>query len=316
MDRHASLSLSDVLTGVTECSGGLASDAPAVRTQCLLMHPVEPVLTAHLFPGLHASLMELLDGMQEDDWARPTAAGTWQVRDVAAHLLDGNIRQISFRRDGLVPLDPEFPIRSYADLVGFIDRLNASWVKAFERASPRVLRELLDVTGPAVSEIFAGLDPFGQALFGVAWAGEMSSTNWFDTAREFTERWHHQQQMRDAVGAEDIARREWLYPVLDTFFRGLPHAYREAVAADGQSIVFDIGGQAGGSWTLRREDAGWQLYTGAPTTGFAARVQTDQDTAWRLLTKGMKPEQARPRVTIDGPDALRTPFLQMLAIMG
>lgn len=279
------------------------------------MHPVEPIFTAHLFPGLHDSLMDVLGSLQDDDWTRQTAAGTWQVRDIVAHLVDGNVRQISFRRDALVPVDPDFPIRSYADLVRFIDGLNAVWVKAFQRASPRMLRELLQMTGPPVSDIFAGLDPFGEALFGVAWAGEMSSTNWFDTAREYTERWHHQQQIRDAVGAEGITGRAWLSPVLDTFLRGLPHAYREIVEPDDTILVFDIDGDAGGTWSLRREAGEWRLYAGG-TAPAAARVRTDQDTTWRLMTKGLGPEDAASRVRVDGAPALGRPFLQMLAIMG
>ena len=42
------------------------------------------------------------------------------------------------------------------------------------------------------AEYHQALDPFGAAMFPVSWAGEEESTNWFDTAREFTERWHHQ----------------------------------------------------------------------------------------------------------------------------
>jgi uncharacterized protein (TIGR03083 family) len=279
------------------------------------MHPVEPILTAHLFPGLHALLTDVLRDLTDEDWNRPTAAGAWRVRDVAAHLLDGNIRQISFRRDALAPVDPEVPIRSYADLVRFLDGLNAGWVKAFERASPRIIRELLEITGPPVSEIFARLDPSAPALFGVAWAGEMSSANWFDTAREYTERWHHQQQIREAVGAGGITDREWLHPVLDTFLRGLPHAYGETSAVEGTVVTFEITGDAGGTWSLRREDGTWRLYAGGEA-GAAARVTTDTDTAWRLLTKGLRPEQAAERVRFDGSDALGRPFLHMLAIMG
>lgn len=48
----------------------------------------------------------------------------------------------------------------------------------------------------------------------MSWAGEEQSANWFDTAREFTERWHHQQQIRLAVGQPGIMSREFYYPVL------------------------------------------------------------------------------------------------------
>lgn len=280
-----------------------------------MMRPVEPLFAADLFPGLHDALMTLLRGLSDEDWRRPTAAGVWRVREVAAHLLDGNVRQISFRRDRLPPVDPEFPIRSYADLVRFLDGLNAVWVKAFERASPRVLTELLDLTGPPVAEIFAALDPFAPALFGVAWAGESSSANWFDTAREYTERWHHQQQIRDAVGAEPLTARRWLHPVLDTFLRGLPHAYRETQAADGTHIAFDVHGEAGGQWALRREGDRWALYAGDAGDA-SARVRTDQDAAWRLLTRGLTREEAGRRVRVEGRAELGAPFLRMLAIMG
>jgi hypothetical protein len=40
------------------------------------MRPVEPIQTADLFPGLHDALMALLRGLRDEDWIRPTAAGT------------------------------------------------------------------------------------------------------------------------------------------------------------------------------------------------------------------------------------------------
>ena len=279
------------------------------------MRRVGPLFTADLFPGLHEALMQLLRGLSTDDWTRPTVAGPWTVRDVVAHLVDGNVRQISFRRDGLSPVSPRRPIESHADLVRFIDELNGVWVDAFQRVSPRLLVELLDLTGPETARVFAALDPFEPALFGVAWAGETSSTNWFDTAREYTERWHHQQQIRDAVGAEPLAGREWLHPVLDTFLRGLPHAYRQTRAGEGAVVAFHITGEAGGRWGLRLEDGAWALYQGAPAS-FDCRVAMDQDAAWRLLTKGLPPSSARERMTIEGSPELAEPFARMLAIMG
>jgi hypothetical protein len=39
----------------------------------------------------------------------------------------------------------------------------------------------------------------------VAWAGEAESTNLFDTAREYTERWHHDMQIRSPLGAQGHA---------------------------------------------------------------------------------------------------------------
>jgi hypothetical protein len=57
----------------------------------------------------------------------------------------------------------------------------------------------MEVATKSLAELHASRDPFAMAPYGVSWAGEEKSANWFDTAREFTERWHHQQQIRLAV---------------------------------------------------------------------------------------------------------------------
>ena len=54
-----------------------------------------------------------------------------------------------------------------------------------------------------------------------------------ERAREFTERWVHQQQIRDAVGKPGLTERRWLHPVLDAFARALPHALRDHAAPGG-----------------------------------------------------------------------------------
>jgi len=278
------------------------------------MRPVQPLFVADLFPGLHAELIALLRGLAPADWERPTAAGAWRVRDVAAHLLDVDVRRLSLQRDGAALLAPETPISGYADLVAFLNRLNAEWVAAAKRISPRLLTDFLAATGPEVSRLFAGLDPFGPALFSVAWAGEAESAHWFDVAREYTERWHHQQQIRDAVGAPALTARRWLHPVLDTFFRGLPHTYRETPAEPGTAVVVEVTGEAGGAWTLAREASGWVLYEGA-AAGPMTRARLDPDTAWRLLTKGLSQQDARRRIELAGRPELGEPLLGMLAVM-
>ncbi len=100
------------------------------------MRPVEPLLVADLFPDLHAEFLGLLRSLAPEDWDRPTAAGAWRVRDIAAHLLDVDIRRLSFHRDRAPLVPPDTPIESYQDLVAFLNQLNADWVKAARRISP------------------------------------------------------------------------------------------------------------------------------------------------------------------------------------
>src|SRR5262245_18298092 len=261
-----------------------------------------PVATAPLFAGLHEELMGLLRGLSRADWQRPTTATEWTVRDVAAHMLDGDIRRLSAHRDGHAPPPPEGALATYRDLVGYLDRLNATWIAAARRIAPPVLVELVAVTGPQVAAFVTGLDPDGPALYPVSWAGEERSANWLDVGREFTERWHHQQQIREAVGAPGLVAPRWLRPVLEVSMRALPHAYRDAVAPDGAAVTIDIDGAAGGTWTLVRGAGAWELCTGAATAP-VARVRLSEDTAWRLFF-GVPMADARARLAMEGDPAL------------
>jgi uncharacterized protein (TIGR03083 family) len=274
---------------------------------------VEPVYLIELFPGLHQELMRLLRGLDEADWSRPTACALWSVKDLVAHLLDTGLRRLSSGRDGFMP-PPEGGVAGYADLVAYLNRLNAEWVTATRRLSPPVLLALMDVMAFQVHAFFGSLDPHAQAQFGVAWAGEETSLVWFDIGREYTERWLHQQQIREAVGAPGLLGREWLYPALDIFMRALPHTYRAVSAEPGQSIHFAIRGEAGGDWTLRRQAQGWSLFTGRDDRS-ATRVSLDQENAWRLFSKGLPPEAARHGVRIEGDPRLGEPVFGALAIM-
>ncbi|MBI3759407.1 MAG: hypothetical protein HY269_06590, partial [Deltaproteobacteria bacterium] len=165
-----------------------------------------------------------------------------------------------------------------------------------------------------VGDLFASLDPHGPAIFSVAWAGEAASENWFDIAREYTEKWHHQQQLREAVGAPGLTSRRWLYPVLDTFLRGLPHTYRALSAPEGTRVLFRVRGAAGGDWTLQREGEAWRLYAG-DCTDAVCEARLDQDTAWRLLTKGLTRDTAAARIAFSGETAYGQPLLGMLSVM-
>jgi uncharacterized protein (TIGR03083 family) len=276
------------------------------------LRPVGPVYLLELFPPLHRELMALLRGLAPGDWARPTACAAWSVKDIAAHLLDTGLRRLSFGRDRFTPQAPG--IASYADLVAYLNRLNAEWVTATRRLSPEVLMELIDNMAPQVQEFFAALDPHAEAQFGVAWAGEEYSPVWFDIGREYTERWLHQQQIREAVGAPGLVARQWLHPALDIFMRALPHTYQAVPAQPGQSILFAIEGESGDDWTLRRETQGWRLFTGRAEAS-AARVGLDQETAWKLLSKGLSPDAAQRQVRIEGDRKLGEPIFGALAVM-
>jgi uncharacterized protein (TIGR03083 family) len=272
-----------------------------------------PIKTVHLFPLLDQKLIELLSSLSADDWDRPTLAKLWTVKDVAAHLLDGNIRTISSSHHfaGDAPL---YPINNYSDLVDYLNQLNATWVKAMRRVSPQTLVELLETTGRQYSQIMAEADLFAPAQFSVAWAGEEQSVNWFHIAREYTEKFHHQQQIREAVGKQGIITADFFYPCIDTFMRGLPHAYRTVIANTGALIRVHITGKAGGNWYLLKAADAWALIKNTDITPDAI-VTLSPDIAWKVFTKGIDPQTALEASEISGNINLGENLFNMVAVM-
>lgn len=273
-----------------------------------------PIITLPLFPVLDELLLNLLRSLKPEDWQRPTLARQWTVKDIAAHLLDGNLRTLSMLRDGYSGEAPDD--FSYAGIVAYLNRLNADWVRAMRRLSPAVLTELLAESGAEYTAYLGTLDPWATAAFAVAWAGETESYNWFHIAREYTEKWHHQQQIREAVGQpEALMTAELFQPFIETMMRGLPHAYRQVTAPRGTRVQVSIGTAAGGTWELEGTVDGWQLKPPGTTTP-AAKITLAPADAWQLFTKGLSAEEARQRAQVAGDEALATAALRMVAVMG
>jgi hypothetical protein len=89
-----------------------------------------------------------------------------------------------------------------------VNRLNQEGVTVYRRLSPTVLIDMMKMACEQSADFHESLDPFAPAAFNVSWAGEETSLNRFDMARELTERWHHQQQIRLATSRPGIMTPE------------------------------------------------------------------------------------------------------------
>ncbi|MBO0936836.1 maleylpyruvate isomerase N-terminal domain-containing protein [Fibrella sp. HMF5335] len=279
------------------------------------MHPVGPIDTRALFRPLHAHLISLLRNLSETDWQLPTVCAGWTVKDIGSHVLDGCLRRIAYYRDGYSPQDSPV-IDSYQALVRYLNQLNQDWVVATRRLSPAILTDWLELAGAEADDLLIQL-PFDEpALHAVAWAGEDTSPNWFHIAREYTELWHHQQQIRLAVGQTAALMTSELYhPLLDTFMRALPYNYRQLAAPVNTLVQVSVSGVGGGDWFLHRQTTDWQLVILDRKQAVDALITIDGTIAWRLFTKGITTENALPYITISGDSQLVKPVLTMLAVM-
>jgi uncharacterized protein (TIGR03083 family) len=274
---------------------------------------VPPILCAHLLRRVDEKLIELLSSLTAAEWDLQTIAPRWKVRDVAAHLLDTGLRKLSIVRDSCYGGSAE--VYSPQDVVALVNRLNHEGVTVFRRLSPKILIDLMREACEQSAGFHESLDPFATAVFNVSWAGEEKSRNWFDTARELIERWHHQQQIRLATKRPGLMTPDLYHPVLDCFMRALPYHYRDVDARPGAVLLLQISGECGGRWFLSRQAVGWHLLKDH-SGEFASGVTIPQDLAWRLFTKGTDRESARSQIQIEGDQRLGERVLQLTAIIG
>jgi hypothetical protein len=128
------------------------------------------------------------------------------------------------------------------------------------------------------------------------------------------ERWHHQQQIRDATQRPGIMTPELYHPVLDCFLRGLPHLYRDTEAPSGTVLLVEIAGECGGQWFLASVGGRWELVKESAAEP-AARVTIPQEIAWRIFTKGIDRDSARAQINIQGDPHLANHVLDLTAIV-
>jgi uncharacterized protein (TIGR03083 family) len=275
------------------------------------MQEPQPIIVTHLFPELLEHLLTLLSGLTAEEWAKPTVCAGWSVKDIALHLLGIDIGILSRKRDRFSPASP--PIHSADELVALVNDLNASWLQATQRISPRLVCDLLQFTGIQVCDYYRSLDPYAQGS-PVSWVGPEPAPVWLDLAREYTERWHHQQHIRDAVGQPGLKEPTYLAPALDAFVRALPRTYRHVGAPEGTLVTLTIQGPSGGRWSLLREPGRWHLFLEIAREP-DAEVVIEEDSAWRLFTKGLDGAEAQASVTLFGDRSLGANVLDMVSII-
>jgi len=269
-----------------------------------------PIDVLPLLAGEEQSLIELLGGLDPEKWGAPTACAGWTVHDLTAHILGGKLGRLSRDRDGYRTTMPR-PGEAFG---AFIDRLNDEWVVACRRLSPEVLFALLVDSTSQIPQLWgrSDVDELGEP---VTWAGPEPAPVWLDAAREYTEYWVHQQQIREAIGAQPLDAPTWRAPVVSTFMRALPYTLRDVSARPGRQVAYNVTGASGGRWTAVSSADGWLLDDVASSGRTLASVTTDADTFWRLCTRNVRLDDVRDRVSLKGDESVGDTVLSMVSII-
>lgn len=261
------------------------------------------------FHDVQAELITLLAELEPGKWAASTVLPGWDVHSVALHLWGGDAGRLS-RGVGRPAGHSEL---GFAELSARIEQSNEKWVEATRRIPPDLLVDMLRLSWRRLTALYADVDLWTPAT-PVAWAGAGPSPLWLDIGREYTERWVHQAQIREAVGAPLLDDRPWLWPVLDLFMLSLPRALAEVEAPAGTAVVIDVTGPASGLWHVLSGEDRWHVAAG-PTSNPAASISLPADVAWRWLA-GLIPRSSLEAATsTEGDPALWRPALAAVAVM-
>lgn len=272
-----------------------------------------PIQTLHLFSKLDDKLISFLEKLTDNEWHTQTVAKSWCIKDVASHLLDGNLRSLSLARDRYFSKEVS-NINTFHDLVTYINELNMSWTNATKRLSPRLLIELLKISGQEYIDYLYSLNPFDEAIFSVAWAGQEKSPNWFHIAREYTEKYLHQLQIRDCLGNKELYTKELFYPFIDIYMYALPHTFRNFKAKENTTVTIIITTDIGGQWNIVKCKSDWILNKTTEVQSDSI-VKIPPELAWKLFSKSVSPEEIMKEIEITGNLELAKQSLQMVSVM-
>jgi hypothetical protein len=269
--------------------------------------------TRSLFMDITDSLISLLKTLSPEDWNAKTCYPNWNVKNIAAHLVQSGIGRLSKQRDSF-PTGEKPKTLEFNSLVNFIAQSNDNWSRMFEGISPQVILDILTVTEKQLADYILSLELMDEAFYSVAWAGEIKSVNCFDIAREYTERWHHQQQIREAVSATSITLPQYLSPVINTLILAIPYWYETIKARTGTRICIEITGDSGGKWVLEKSNDRWNLSVLVAET-FDEKISLSEDTAWRFFMRSITKEEGAELIDFSSESELCKNFLDVKAIL-
>ncbi|MDW3218991.1 MAG: maleylpyruvate isomerase family mycothiol-dependent enzyme [Acidimicrobiales bacterium] len=180
------------------------------------LDPIGPdtlVVVTHAMRAERGELLELLSGLDAEDWTRPTECPAYPVKGIATHILGDDLSLLSRQRDGAMQGLILFAEHNPGlDFRALLDGFNDQWVEAARFLSPRLLLELLRLVGEESAAFYEEIDPMAPGepvpLFSPP-PGE-GSPYWHAIVREYLERWTHHSQIRRALGLSSLADSPFL----------------------------------------------------------------------------------------------------------
>jgi len=247
-------------------------------------------------------LLEVLAELKPSEWEQATECPAWTVKGITLHLIGDDLSLLSRQRDdeppGVVPAADD---DGWQGLFGELNRFNERWVDTARFLSPPLVIDLLRATGEWTHRWYATVDPdrLGE---GVHWAGIDAAPYWMLAAREYSERWIHQQQLRRATGRPGLDEPRFVVPAVAVTVRGFPPALSLFPAEAGTAVSLQLEGTAS-AWTFVKGPQEWAIHDGVPASP-DVRLTLDVPAASALFSRGLEHAAATECLRAEGDEPL------------
>ena len=189
------------------------------------------------------SLLDVLRGLTEDDWLRPTPARGWDVRDTVSHLADTDEMAIATATGEPGSLNERAQTSASGEDVTFRGVLRG------RKRTGRQVCAWFEESTASLHEMFLAIDPVERVPWGIGMRPPSL------VSARMMETWAHGLDVHAAVGVEPhdtdrLAHVAWLAT------RALPYAYSVAGRAPpGDPIRVELTLPSGAPWTSGPVDA-------------------------------------------------------------
>lgn len=260
------------------------------------LSPAGPLDVIDVLRSERAAFVELLRSLGDPEWRLPTECPAYDVKGIATHILGDDFSLLSRQRDGapnglLAIWEPEDDFRTA------LDRFNDGWVGAAHFFSPELLIDLLEGTGRATADWYAGVDPESPGEPVGFFGATGPSPYWQIAAREYVERWAHHHQVRRAVGRPGLLDDIFLLPAAEAIVRAFGAHLRSLGAPPGASVVLSVHDLS--SWTFVSNGDGWDLFDGRPGQATAG-LGLERSLATPVLSRALAESQVEASFSRSG----------------
>jgi uncharacterized protein (TIGR03084 family) len=200
---------------------------------------VEDLLNA--LDAQHAELAELVDGLTDDDWERPTRCEGWDVASVLLHLAQTDEYAIASAhgeldgfRDGFLGTVEERELS--------VDEAAARQVDIDRAGGGDAIRDRWHAASKEMRTVFRAGDPHTR----VGWVSGQLSLQTLAATR-LSECWIHTDDIASAVGAE-LPPTDRLRHITRLAWRTLPYAFQRANMTMTGPVALDLVGPNGEEW--------------------------------------------------------------------